>query len=497
MQSDEDRLMWKELLGRSAKEGVHLQAQLRNAFVDAIVDGNLPAGRRVPSSRELASLAGVSRTTATLVLEKLAADSFLEARPRNGFYVSSALKRRQVTFGRSVDNADRPDWAARLVHAEVGYPWQERPLGWERCKYRFVYGEVNPQTFPFTDWRDASRSALTSPAIQHWGQDSGGEESQPLIEQIINKILPRRGIAAAADQVMLTLGTQHGLYLIAQTLLGPGLKVGVEEPGYMDARFIFLRSGADLISIPIDAFGMTIDKRSTDCNYLYCTPSHQAPTGVTMSTERRLSLLTQAVVQDQIIIEDDYEPELKYDGAAAASLKAMDRSGRVIYLSSLSKLVCPGLRIGYLVGPETLIAELKSLRRLMLRQLPGNNLASAAQFIRQGHYDRLMTEMRKSLEAKAKLIVDTLRKELPIAEYAAPTGGSAIWMRIPGCRSPSKLRAACFDAGVLIDPVEPYFAVAPKETWVRLNFASIPKELVEAGTVVFARTVAKIIRSGG
>lgn len=496
MNSEQDRLMWKELLGRSAKEGVQLQAQLRNALVDAIVDGNLSAGRRVPSSRELAKLAGVSRTTTSLVLEKLTADSFLEARPRDGYYVSSALKRRQVTFARSVGSIDQPDWGARMAHTDTRYPWHDRPQGWETCKYRFVYGEVNPQTFPFTDWRDASRSALGSLAIQLWGQDSGGDESQPLVEQIINKILPRRGIAAAADQVMLTLGTQHGLYLIAQTLLRPGVRVGIEDPGYMDARFIFLRSGADLVSVPLDAFGMTIDKRSLDCNYLYCTPSHQAPTGVTMSTERRLALLTQATLHDQIIIEDDYEPELKYAGAAAAALKAMDRSGRVIYLSSLSKLVCPGLRIGYIVGPEKLIAELKSLRRLMVRQLPGNNLASTAQFIRQGHYDRLMASMRRSLEAKAKVIAATLRKELPVAEYEAPTGGSAIWMRIPGCPNPFKLRAACFEAGVLLDPVEPYFTRVPKETWVRLNFASIPKELVEAGILVFARTVRKLLRSG-
>ena len=200
----------------------------------------------------------------------------------------------------------------------------------------------------------------------------------------------------------------------------------------MDARFIFMRSGADLLSVPLDAFGMTIEKRLAECNYLYCTPSHQAPTGVTMSTERRLKLLSHAVLHDQVIIEDDYEPELKYEGAAAAALKAMDRSGRVIYLSSLSKLVCPGLRIGYIVGPEKLMTELKSLRKLMMRQLPGNNLASAAQFIRQGHYDRLIGAVRRSLAIKATIIIDVLRKELPVAQLEAPTGGSAIWMRIPG-----------------------------------------------------------------
>ena len=492
---ERDQLMWKELLTRGTKEGIQLQAQLRNALVDAIVDGNLPAGRRVPSSRNLAELAGVSRTTASIVLEKLAADSFLEARPRDGYYVSSALRQQKLALTRYTDRVDKPDWAHRMAHTDTRYPWQARPPGWQSCPYPFVYGEVSSQTFPFADWRDASRSALGKSAIELWGQDSGGEESPELVAQIINKILPRRGIAARPDQVMLTLGTQHGLYLIAQTLLRPGVKIGMEEPGYMDARFIFMRSGADLLSVPLDAFGMTIDKRLTDCNYLYCTPSHQAPTGVTMSTERRLGLLSHAVLHDQIIIEDDYEPELKYEGAAAAALKAMDQSGRVIYLSSLSKLVCPGLRIGYIVGPEQLVAELRSLRKLMIRQLPGNNLASAAQFIRQGHYDRLIGAMRRSLEAKATVIVDILRKELPVAQLEAPTGGSAIWMRIPGHPNAAKLRAACFDAGVLIDPVEPYFANPPKDTWVRLNFASIPKELVERGTRIFARTVRTMLQA--
>ncbi|MDF3812715.1 MULTISPECIES: PLP-dependent aminotransferase family protein [Rhodopseudomonas] len=494
--AERDRLMWKELLARAAKDGVQLQAQLRNALVDAIVDGNLPAGRRVPSSRNLAELAGVSRTTASIVLEKLTADRFLESRPRDGYYVSSALREQKLAIAQSPDSLDQPDWAARMAHADTRYPWQERPAGWQSCPYRFVYGEVNPQIFPFADWRDASRSALGKSAIQLWGQDSGGDESEELVKQIINKILPRRGIAAKPEQVMLTLGTQHGLYLIAQTLLRSGVKLALEEPGYMDARYIFMRSGAELLSVPLDAFGMTIDKRLAECNYLYCTPSHQSPTGVTMSTERRLGLLTHATRHDQIIIEDDYEPELKYEGAAAAALKAMDRSGRVVYLSSLSKLVCPGLRLGYIVGPERLMTELKSLRRLMIRQLPGNNLASAAQFIRQGHYDRLIGAMRQALELKAKIIMAILRKELPMVQMDAPTGGSAIWMRIPQLPNSDRLRAACFDAGVLIDPVEPYFANPPKETWLRLNFASIPQELVERGTLIFARTVRTLLRNG-
>lgn len=485
--------MWKVLLGRSTKEGVPLQMQLRNALVDVIVDGNLPTGRRVPSSRSLAELANVSRTTASIVLEKLVADGFLEARSRDGYYVSSQTRQHSLARAQFDAPDPMPDWSTRMKQVDTKYPWLARPPGWQSCPYRFVYGELNSQTFPFADWRDASRSALGKPAIEMWGQDVDGDEHPELIEQIINKILPRRGIAAKAHQVILTLGTQHGLYLLAQTLFRSGTKVGVEDPGYMDARSIFARSGAELRAIPLDAFGMTVDKRLSDCDYIYCTPSHQAPTGVTMSTERRLALLSHASLNDRIIIEDDYEPELKYDGAAAAALKAMDRSGRVIYLSSLSKLVCPGLRIGYVVGAEGLVSEMKSLRKLMMRQLPGNNLTSAAQFIRQGHYDRLIGNVRRSLEVKAKIIVDTLRAELPVARLEAPVGGSAIWMEIPGRPDAASIRAACFKAGVLIDPVEPYFASTPKETWLRLNFASIATELVERGTRTFAKAVRDML----
>jgi GntR family transcriptional regulator/MocR family aminotransferase len=498
---DEHGLMWKAMLAGESRDGVSLQARLRHAFVEAILDGRLAPGRRVPSSRDLAALAGVSRTTASIVMEQLVADGYLDAKPRNGYFVSAAIDRSQLvsagpfaTRTAAVGAQSAPDWSARLAHVDTRFPWVERPPGWQACRYRFVYGEIDPRIFPFADWREATRLALDIASVRDWGQDTAGHDSPALVDEVIKRILPRRGIAAKPDEIMLTLGTQHGLYLLALLLMRNGTRVGMEEPGYTDARYIFARHAATIVPLPLDARGLETGPQLADCEYVYCTPSHQCPTGVTMSTERRVALLAHANAHDQIVIEDDYEPELQYAGAATPALKAIDKCERVIYLSSLSKVVCPGLRIGFIVGPARLVTELKALRRLMIRQIPGNNQASTVQFVRQGHYDRLLTVARDALKARAEILVATLAARLPEAEFDIPTGGAAVWLRLPGRPDLERLRAACFEAGVLLDPVEPFFASPPRESYVRLNFSTIALEQMEAGIGAFAAVARRILR---
>ncbi len=497
MRNGEHELMWRQLLAAPAPEGALLQVQLRTALVGAMLDGRLPPGLRLPSGRELAVLAGVSRNTVVLVYERLVSDGYLEARPRDGFYVCDAIDRADVARVGAAQAAREPDWQARSVVRQDAFRWLDRPAGWQKFRYPFVYGQFDPQLFPLAHWRECSRRALEVTAVEHWAQDGAGGDAPALIDQLIRRVLPRRGIAATPDQILLTVGTQHGLYLLAELFLREGVRIGVEDPGYMDARNIFGHRRASVVPLALDAHGVACTPALAECDYVYCTPSHQCPTGATMSTERRLALLEHAARHDQVIIEDDYDPETQYHGQPLPALKAIDKNDRVIYLSSLSKLLSPGLRIGYVVAPAPVIERLRVIRRLMVRQVPGNNQVAAALFIEQGHYDRLLTLTRHTLGERAGVLVEALRRHLPDAGFAEPHGGSALWLRLAGQPELGALRAACIAERLVYDPGEPFFHGALPEPRLRLGFSSIPVERIAPGIEIFARLVRQSTRRVG
>jgi len=483
MHGETYELMWQQLLSSLERSATPLQVQLRTVLVNAILDGRLPAGLRLPSGRTLAALAKVSRNTVVLVYERLVEEGHLVARTRDGYYVCDAIKKERIRAVESPGLPDPPDWQTRMAGpAFEALRWLDRPSGWQQFRYPFVFGQFDPSLFPLSEWRECSRQALQVSAVETWAQDGTSGDSAQLIDQLIRRVLPRRGIAATPEQILLTLGTQHGLYLLAELFGHPGVSFGVENPGYMDARNIFGCHGSQVVPVPVDAHGLVPSAAGAACDYLYCTPSHQCPTGITMSTERRLELLAHAAQNDQVIFEDDYDPETQYAGQPLPALKAIDKCDRVLYLSSLSKLLSPGLRLGYIVGPAVVIERLRVIRRLMIRQAPGNNQVAAALFIQQGHYDRLLHRTREVLSQRASALVEALRRHLPEAVFAIPHGGSSLWLRLPGKPELAAVRAAALARGVLYDPGEPFFQEETMPApWIRLGFSSIPLERIEPG----------------
>ncbi|TWG88343.1 GntR family transcriptional regulator/MocR family aminotransferase [Cupriavidus gilardii J11] len=492
------QLMWHQLFPAPAREGPTLQSQLRTHLVNAVLDGRLSAGMRLPSSRELADMLGISRNTVVLAYERLAEDGYLENRPRSGYYVSPRYTGPAVE-PLPPDGADVPasssagtskvQWQARMHAVGDVARWLDKPRDWQRYRYPFLYGQFDPTLFPIADWRECSRHALDVGAIRGWAPDAIDHDDHSLVDQLIRRVLPRRGIAAKRDEILLTVGAQHGLYLLAELLIRPGTPVAVEDPGYMDARNILLRRGATLAGLPVDAQGVVPDEAVLrHCRYLYCTPSHQCPTGVTLTTERRLALLAWTRRHDGVLIEDDYDAETQYAGQPLPAIKAIDRDERVIYVGSLSKTLSPGLRIGYVVAPAPVIAQLRVLRRLMIRHPPANNQLAAALFIEHGHYDRLMHRMRDTLAQRATVLCDAVRRHLPQMAFAPPPGGSALWGALPDHVDTRQLRQAAMAHGILIESGEPFFlAAAPPHHHVRLGFSSIPIERIEPGIRELAR----------
>jgi GntR family transcriptional regulator/MocR family aminotransferase len=266
----------------------------------------------------------------------------------------------------------------------------------------------------------------------------------------------------------------------------------MEEPGYPDARNIFALRAEHVQPLPVDEHGLVVSSRLENLDYVYTTPSHQSPTTVTMPLQRRQALLGSASDHDFLVIEDDYETGTQYVGQAIPALKSLDKTGRVIYVGSLSKSLAPGLRLGYMVASEDLIHEARALRRLILRHPPVNNQLAIALFLSQGHHDLLLRRLRSSYQERWRVLGDALAQYLPELTCSPSLGGSSYWLSGPPRLNCKRLQREAALSGVLIEPGDVFFMSEDSEqTYLRLGFSSIPVQQIEPGI----KTLAKVVRA--
>jgi GntR family transcriptional regulator/MocR family aminotransferase len=304
------------------------------------------------------------------------------------------------------------------------------------------------------------------------------------------RVLPRRGVRAAPNEILMTLGAQNALYLVAQLLAGPKTTVGIENPGYVDARNIFALGGARIKPIPVDGGGLVVDAEAEACDCLYVTPSHQSPTTVTMPMERRVALLEAASRRGLFVIEDDYEAEANFVSSPTSALKAMDRDQSVIYIGSFSKSLAPGLRLGYLVAPAELVAEARLLRRLVLRHPPANTQRTVALFIAGGYYDALVHRLQRVYRERWQAMGEALADYLPDAATPSSFGGTSYWLRGPEGLDADALARDGLARGLVIEPGAIHFhdKAAPRNLF-RLGFSSIETEKIRPGIKLLAEMI--------
>ncbi|MDX1605015.1 MAG: PLP-dependent aminotransferase family protein [Candidatus Competibacterales bacterium] len=464
-----------------------LQSQLRECLVRAILDGHIPGGDPVPSCRRLAQQLGVARNTVVLAYQQLVDQGYLTARERSGYYVNPGILdgRANPPRRRTPDPEPEPgpDWPRRFTVRASALRSLAKPPDWHRYPYPFIYGQSDPTLFPIADWRECSRQALSIRAIHAWTRDRVDADDPLLLEQIHTRLLPRRGVWADPQEILVTNGAQQALYLLAHLLLCPQSRVGIEDPGYPDARNIFALHTDRLQALPVDAGGLQVEDAPLErCDYVYVTPSHQSPTTVTLALERRERLLQRARQHDFVLFEDDYESETNYAGDPIPALKSLDNSDRVLYLGSLSKTLAPGLRLGFLVGPAPLIREARALRRLMLRHPPSNNQRAVALFLALGHHDSLVQRLRNAYRERWEVLGRALARHLPQAVATPTSGGTSFWVRGPCGLDSLALARAAAERGVLIEPGDVHFlADEPPRHYFRLGFSSIPVERIEPG----------------
>ena len=489
--------LWVKWLPHFEGSSPTLQGRIKEMMVRSILDGRVPAGTPMPPSRTLAAALGVSRNTVSLALQRLVDKGFLVARERSGLFVNPDMLLGQAGQPPLHDGPiGGLNWAQRLKTAVGQQRNIAKPAQWQDFAYPFVYGQFDASLMPLNDWRAASQQSLRAASVRQWSQDHVDRDDPGLISQIQHRLLPARGIVAQRDQILVTSGAQMACYLLAQVLMDSTTVVGVEDPGYPDARNNFALRSRCVMPLAIDEQGLVPSRRLGQCDYVYVTPSHQCPTSVTMPLSRRQALLEVARRKDLVLFEDDHESELNFSERPLPALKSLDTDGRVIYLGSLSKTLAHGLRLGFIVAAPELIRELRALRRLLMRHIPSNNAHTAGLFIAQGHHDAFIRKLNLVYRERRHVLIQSLARYLPGWTVSQAHGGSGAWVQGPAGLDAEELARVAQTRGVVIEPGGVFFARpnASSQCCFRLGYSAIPSAHIEAGVRELARAYETLQR---
>jgi GntR family transcriptional regulator / MocR family aminotransferase len=495
-------IQWATLFELPDQTALPLQGRLRLAVVRAILDERLGPGAALPSSRELAVLLGLSRNTVTSAYLQLMDEGFLEARPRSGVFVAEGARplsaaQAEPLVGTSGHPGLPPEWNRRVLRSLVDRPTLSKPDQWRSYPYPFVYGTYDPQLFPSEDFRECCARSLARSQLPHWTTDFETDDVPDLIEQIRTRLLPKRGVFALREEIIVTVGAQHAYYLLAEALFDETQRVGLEEPGHPHARNSFSMRSPRWVEVAVDDEGLVVDALPA-VDYLFITPSHQSPTTATLSLERRQWLLRKSELQDFVIIEDDYEAENLYEGTPMPALKSLDKTGRVIYVGSVSKSLSPALRLGYIVAPRALIKELRVIRHAMVRHPSAFLQHAYALFLSLGHHESHARRVNAAMQERLALAAQALRTHLPEFDFTLPQGGASIWIRAPAWVDAAELGLMARSHGVLIEAGDVFFAKPPYPCpFFRLRLSSIGSAQIAAGIRALGLAVDELALARG
>ncbi|MEP6938672.1 MAG: PLP-dependent aminotransferase family protein [Rudaea sp.] len=468
-------------------------AQLTRALKQAILAGRAAPGTRLPATRVFARELDLSRNTVLAAYEQLAAEGFIEGRVGSGCYVAEFASV-HVASNASVPKAAAPRKAARAPLSRRGERmrelYDERIPGRQHqgLRYNLQYGMpmTNPQLA--SAWRrELGRAAA------HAQTDYPDPQGMlALREQICDYLARRRGIGAAAEDILIVSGTQQAFTLAADVLLDEGDRVLVEDPQYQGARQIMQASGADVVGVRVDADGLVTTELPMQGNIKLAlvTPSHQFPTGAVLSLARRMDLLSWAEKNNCWVIEDDYDGEFRYDARPLAALKSLDRAGRILYIGTFSKVLFPALRLGYMVLPPSLRDAFVAAKWLTDRGCPWIDQAALAHLMATGGFERHLRAAAKSLKSRRAAMLAGLHKYAGDAiEVADSSAGMHILAWLPKLSHAAARdlveRARAKGLGLYL--IAPYFLKPSPRPGVLLGFADLPAADLEAAMRLFGQ----------
>lgn len=477
-------LPYKSLIQVDRHSSVTLYIQVCNIFISLITNGTLQPADILPSSRVLADLIGINRNTVKLAYEELISQGWAESVERKGVFVLAKLPIRSKTILPEAGKHNAPQeafiWTNNFKNAIPGDNHQATVLA---INDGFPDVRLAPVDVLMREYRSLSRRFHGRNFLKY-GSSKGSEH---LRVAICNYLSNSRGLVVSAEDILITKGSQMGIYLAAQLLLSPGDNIAVGISNYGSADKTFKLAGANLIRIPVDENGMDIDQLEEILQHkkikaVYVIPHHHFPTTVTMSMERRLKLLNLAKEHHFAIIEDDYDFDFHYDNKPYLPLASIDHNQNVIYIGSISKTFAPALRIGFMTGPPVFIDAAASLRELIDKQ--GDTLLEEAFAVlfNDGEMERHFRKSLKIYKQRRNLFCEILKADFNnVIEFKIPEGGLGVWATFDKNIDLVKMAADASKKGLFISNGNFYKNESFVTNALRMSFASLQEnEMIEA-----------------
>ena len=474
--------------------------QLYEAIKRAILNGEIGPGMQLPPTRELSRLLGISRQTVLNAYEQLMAEGYLSGTVGKGTFVSNDLP--ITAASKRLMSEHKPLPLLRPLSSRGRQFVGERTrlnTHPESMPRAFRIGMPGVDVFPFDVWSRLEARRWRRPT-HHFGYDDPAGH-MPLRQTLAAYLRASRGVHCSPEQIIITSGSQQALFLIASMLLSPNDSAWVEEPGYRGISASLHATAAKVCPVPVDEEGLCVAlgaKRYPDARLVYVTPSHQAPLGVTMSLTRRLELLAWAAANKAWVVEDDYDSEYRYTGPPLASLQSLDKAGSVIYVGTLSKVMFPSLRLGYLVTPPALADAFAQGKAIIDRHTAVMPQIVLADFISEGHFNRHIKRTREVYAERRLALLEALETHLAQEfQPGAADGGLQFTVTFRQARDDLAVAQAALQKGIEVRALSQFYNFADRpagrqarRSGLVLGFASVPVEEIKRG-VLTLRDVLK------
>ncbi|HWM06678.1 MAG TPA: PLP-dependent aminotransferase family protein [Actinophytocola sp.] len=455
-----------------------LGARIYRQLHEAIIDGRLRPGERLPPTRELATSLAVSRNTVAAAYERLTAEGFLVGRVGAGTFVCAHPPAGPAPRDEPAGDVPvRPVW--RELAATMSVPG--RPV-----VHDFRLGVPDAHRFPMAAWRRLVARELREVGVLASGYvDPAGHPG--LRAAIARHIGLSRSVRADAADVVITHGAQQALDLVGRLLVEPGACVAVEEPGYPPVRRLLTSLGARVVGVPVDGEGIVVSAIPRAARLVYVTPSHQFPLGTAMSLDRRTALLAWAHRRGAVLVEDDYDSEFRFADRPLEPLHSLDRGRRVVYVGSFAKTMLPMLRLGFLVVPPALRAVVRAAKEVTDRQGEITTQGAMAAFLTEGLFARHLRRATREYAARHRRIVEVLRRDFADRLDVVPsTAGLHLAAYVRGQVDVDALVTRAAEAGVAVENLGAYYGEGPGLPGLALGYGAIELDKIEPGLLRLA-----------
>ncbi len=464
---------------------IPLYQQIEAHLKQGILTGNLPENTRLPACRQLAKDLGVNRTTVENAYSALEADGLVFSKMGSGTYVLPIQSLPAIP--KNDMDMPWPLWQTNLSMVSVSNSDLEDdlPLTVHPHPISFASGVSDSRQFPVEEFRKVLQTVMRRDQID--SLEYGERRGYAPLRKGIAHILASQGLQTHPENILITAGSQQAIFLVAQVLLKPNDIVLVEDPTYSVALDLFRSLGFQIVGIPVDGQGMQVDKLETllqlhHPKLIYTIPNFHNPTGTCLSSARRRELILLAGKYNVPILEDDFVGDLRYEGHTQPSLKSLDPGGQVVYVSTFSKMLMPGLRVGFIVADGPVYDTLLNFKRLS--DLATSTLIQRAldAYMTVGRYQTYLHRSCQMFRTRRDAMIATLKRHVPGSSFEIPKGGLFIWLRLPKAVSARELLPIAQREGVSFAPGNSFFIDGKRGgDWMRLNFAAQPVEDIEEG----------------